>query len=78
MKYFNRKGAELTITENPNNYLPGDIVAWSLENGLTHIGIVVNRKSIDAKRYLIVHNIGGGQVIEDVLFDYKVIGHYRY
>lgn len=78
MKYFNRKGAELTITENPNDYLPGDIVAWSLENGLTHIGIVVNRKSIDAKRYLIVHNIGGGQVIEDVLFDYKVIGHYRY
>ena len=78
MRYFKRKGAELTITENPKNYLPGDVVAWDLGNGLTHIGIVVNKKSQDGKRYLIVHNIGSGQVVEDVLFDYKIIGHYRY
>jgi uncharacterized protein len=27
---------------------------------------------------LIVHNIGAGQVAEDVLFAYKIIGHYQY
>jgi uncharacterized protein YijF (DUF1287 family) len=43
-----------------------------------HIGIVVNKKSSDEERYLIVHNIGAGQVMEDVLFSYKIIGHYRY
>jgi uncharacterized protein len=78
MTYFKRQGAELPITDNPNDYLPGHVVAWSLVNGLPHIGIVVNKKSEDGKRYLIVHNIGGGQVLEDVLFEYKIIGHYRY
>lgn len=78
MRYFKRQGAELPITDKPNDYLPGDVVAWNLGNGLTHIGIVVNRKSSDGKRNLIVHNIGSGQIVEDVLFDYKIIGHYRY
>lgn len=78
MNYFERQGAALSITQNPSEYLPGDVVAWSLGNGLTHIGIVVDEKSQDRKRYLIVHNIGDGQVIEDVLFAYKIIGHYRY
>ncbi|MFA9388565.1 MAG: DUF1287 domain-containing protein [Prolixibacteraceae bacterium] len=27
---------------------------------------------------LFVHNIGAGQVLEDCLFDFKIIGHYRY
>ena len=53
-------------------------MAWNLGNGLTHIEIVVDKKSNDRKRNLIVHNIGNGQVIEDCLFDYKIIGHYRY
>ncbi|MAN29345.1 DUF1287 domain-containing protein [Mesonia oceanica] len=78
MTFFSRKGAEQAITQNPNDYLPGDVVAWSLGGGLTHIGIVVNKKSRDGKRNLIVHNIGNGQVLEDCLFTYKIIGHYRY
>jgi hypothetical protein len=45
---------------------------------VTHIGIVVKKKSADGQRHLIVHNIGGGQVMEDCLFNYKIIGHYRY
>ena len=67
-----------TITKKPNDYKPGDIVSWSLSGGLTHIGIVVDKKSIDNKRNLIVHNIGSGQVIEDCLFDFKITGHYSY
>ncbi len=78
MTYFKRKGAEKPITNIANDYLPGDIVCWNLYGAVTHIGIVVNKKSTDGKRYKIVHNIGGGQVLEDCLFSYKIIGHYRY
>lgn len=57
---------------------PGDIVCWNLGGGLTHIGIVSRKKSSDGQRFLIVHNIGAGQVTEDILFEYKIIGHYEF
>ena len=78
MMYFKRKGAEKSISAKAADYLPGDIVCWNLSGGLTHIGIVVDKKSTDGKRNLIVHNIGAGQVLADCLFDFKIIGHYRY
>ncbi|ULC58991.1 DUF1287 domain-containing protein [Flaviramulus sp. BrNp1-15] len=78
MAYFKRQGAEKPITNNPNDYKPGDVVCWNLGCAITHIGIVVNKKSRDGKRYLIVHNIGAGQVLEDCLFSFKIIGHYRF
>lgn len=78
MRFFQRKGAGKPITNNEESYLPGDIVAWDLGNGLTHIGIVSNQKIKNTNRYLIVHNIGAGQVFEDYLFRFKIIGHYRY
>lgn len=78
MTYFTRKGASKPISKNASDYKPGDIVCWNLGGGITHIGIVVNRKSEDNARYLIVHNIGGGQVLADCLFTYKIIGHYRF
>ncbi|XLS29603.1 DUF1287 domain-containing protein [Flavobacteriaceae bacterium M23B6Z8] len=77
-KFFERHGEVKKITTNADDYLPGDIVSWDLGRGLTHIGIVVNQRSSDGKRYLIVHNIGAGQVVQDCLFDYKITGHYRY
>lgn len=78
MKFFSRFGKVKPITKLAKDYSPGDIVCWSLGGGLTHIGLVVNKKSSDQQRYLIVHNIGGGQVLADCLFDYKIIGHYSY
>jgi uncharacterized protein YijF (DUF1287 family) len=78
MTFFSRKGEVMTITSSAKNYQPGDIVCWNLGGAITHIGVVVNRKSADNARYLIVHNIGGGQVMADCLFDFKIIGHYRY
>ena len=78
MKFFSRHGTTLRISQTPSDYKPGDIVCWNLRGGITHIGIVVNRKSFDGSRNLIVHNIGGGQVLADCLFSYKIIGHYRY
>ncbi|PXV68817.1 hypothetical protein CLV62_10181 [Dysgonomonas alginatilytica] len=76
--FFTRNGTTKPITTKPEDYQPGDIVSWTLNNGLAHIGIVVDRKSKDGKRNLIVHNIGGGQVMEDCLFAWKIVGHYRY
>lgn len=78
MTFFSRKRAEVPITNNPVDYKPGDVVSWNLGGATTHIGIVVNKKSPDNKRYMVVHNIGAGQVLEDSLFRYKIIGHYRY
>lgn len=78
MTYFNRHGIEKSITQNTEDYSPGDIVCWNLGGGITHIGIVSNQKSVDGLRYLIVHNIGAGQVLEDCLFDFKIIGHYQF
>ena len=78
MTFFSRKGTDKPITANPEDYRPGDIVCWNLGGAVTHIGIVVDKKSKDGQRNLIVHNIGGGQVLEDCLFEFKIIGHYRY
>jgi uncharacterized protein YijF (DUF1287 family) len=78
MKFFERHGIIKEKSKNSSDYLPGDIVCWNLSGGITHIGIVINKRSNDGKRNLIVHNIGAGQVIEDCLFDFKIIGHYRY
>lgn len=78
MTFFARHGKVKSITNNPEDYKPGNIVCWDLGKGITHIGIVSNKKSLDKKRYLIVHNIGEGQVLEDCLFEFKIIGHYQY
>jgi len=78
MVFFARHGKIKPITDKPDDYLPGDIVCWNLGGAITHIGLVVNKKSTDSKRNLIVHNIGGGQVLADCLFEFKIIGHYRY
>jgi uncharacterized protein YijF (DUF1287 family) len=78
MVFLARKGITLPITQNPEDYFPGDIVCWDLGNGIIHTGFVVNTISTFSDRYQIVHNIGNGQVIEDCLFRFKIIGHYRY
>ena len=78
--FFTRHGQSLPVTDNPDDYKTGDIVTWALRtNGsLPHIGIVTHLKSGDDKRPLIVHNIGAGTTLEDMLFSYKITGHYRY
>jgi uncharacterized protein YijF (DUF1287 family) len=78
MVYFGRFGTEKPITTNPEDYEPGDIICWRLSNGMTHIGMMIEQKSDDGKRYKIVHNIGSGQIAEDILFDFEIIGHYSY
>ena|SRR2546425_11277077 len=76
--YFDRQGKSLPITDDRADYLPGDVVAWDLSEGHEHIGILTNLSSEPDKHYLIVHNIGAGARVEDVLLAWKIIGHYRY
>lgn len=78
MTFFRRKGTSLPISDKAADYRPGDIVCWNLGGGVTHIGIVSQKSTSDGKRHLIIHNIGNGQVQEDCLFSFKIIGHYRY
>jgi len=78
MAYFRRKGKELKISRSGADYLPGDIVAFDLGHGVTHIGIVSDETNLPKTRYKVVHNIGRGVEIEDMLFDFRIIGHYRY
>jgi uncharacterized protein YijF (DUF1287 family) len=78
MTFFSRKGVSLPLSSDPDDYSPGDIVAWRLNNGLLHIGIVVEPTTSDGKRHLVVHNIGRGPMMEDALFIGKVIGHFQY
>lgn len=74
--FFKRKGWQQPITKNAQDYLPGDIVSWKFDNGLDHIGVVVSSKSLKGIP-LIVHNSGMGAQMEDVLFEWKITGHYR-
>jgi uncharacterized protein len=76
--FFTRKGKKLVVSENPSDYKTGEIVTWMINGKLPHIGIVTHKKSADGKRPLLVHNVGGGQVLEDCLFDYKIVGHYLF
>ena len=76
--FFRRRGAALEDGDDPARYRPGDLVTWMLPGHLPHIGIVVDRRSADGLRPLIVHNIGQGPQLEDVLFAFPITGHYRY
>ena len=76
--FFSRNGTSLPVTSNPDDYSAGDIVTWILPGNLPHIGIVTDQTSSSTGNPLIVHNIGSGPVLEDMLFSYKVTGHYRF
>lgn len=76
-RFFERKGIVKSKSLVASDYLPGDIVAWKLPNGLLHIGIIIDEKSKDSIP-LVVHNIGRGQIAENVLFAWDIIGHYSY
>jgi hypothetical protein len=76
--FFERKGTKLPVSENAKDYSTGEIITWMINGKLPHIGIITSKKSEDGERNLIVHNVGGGQVLADCLFEYKIVGHYKY
>jgi uncharacterized protein len=74
--FFARQGQSLPVSKDPSDYRPGDLVTWRLPDGHPHIGLVSDR-SADG-RPLLVHNIGAGAKVEDILFTFTITGHYRY
>jgi len=75
--YLARHGKRLASGTKPERYQPGDIVTWTLPGNLPHIGIATERRN--AKEIpLVVHNIGRGPVLEDVMFNYPISGHFRF
>jgi uncharacterized protein YijF (DUF1287 family) len=77
MVFFERKGKALPVSRSPEDYRPGDVVAWDLGGGVPHIGLVSTVASERGGYHKVVHNIGAGTRLEDVLFSWTVIGHYR-
>jgi hypothetical protein len=73
--FLKRHGAALSVTDNPDDYLPGDLVYYG-DIAAGHVGVVVDRKYDGVP--MIVHNIGGGPQLDDFLFSSKITGHYRY
>ncbi len=77
-KFLARYGQRLPVTQDPDNYEPGDLVTSIRPDGVTHIVIVTGRRSWDGERPLVVHNEGFGPKLDDALFKYRLTGHYRY
>lgn len=75
--FFERHGNALPVTDHQSDYGPGDIVTWMLPGNRPHIGIVTDTYSASGMP-MIVHNIGNGPRLENMLFDYPLTGHYRY
>ena len=75
-EFFKRNGVTLPITTRVGDYRAGDIVSWRLASGVPHIGMISDRWQNG--RPLIIHNIGAGAQVEDVLFANVITGHYRY
>lgn len=76
MTWFARQGWSVPVSQEPAVYAAGDIVTWDLGRGLTHIGIVSDRQAPDGVP-LVLHNIGRGTQEEDILFAFRITGHYR-
>jgi uncharacterized protein YijF (DUF1287 family) len=76
--FFARHGRSLPVTDDAKNYKPGDVIAWALPDGRPHTGIVTQQRTVDGARPLVLHNIGRGPQIEDMLFGLTITGHYRY
>jgi len=76
--FLRRHGESFPPGRDASAYRAGDLVSWRLERGEPHIGIVSTRRSVDGRRPLIVHNIGAGTQVEDVLFHWPPTGHFRY
>jgi uncharacterized protein len=78
-RFFERHAESVTPGRTASDYLPGDVVTWSLANGDTHIGMVVPGPGDRANEPWIIHSMGkDGVKWENVLFDFKVQRHFRY
>jgi len=76
--FFKRQGVSLKVSNNKADYFVGDIVTWMLPGNLPHIGMVIDQIDGISGNPMIVHNIGRGPKIDDMIFDFTITGHYRF
>jgi uncharacterized protein YijF (DUF1287 family) len=75
-RWFERQGWSLSVSDRATGYRAGDLVTWDLGGNVPHIGIVSDRQS-SSRQPFVIHNIGAGTREEDILFRYRITGHYR-
>jgi uncharacterized protein YijF (DUF1287 family) len=75
--FFARRGTMLPLSRDPRDYAPGDLVTWRLFGVQYHIGIVTGLAAPSGNPF-IVHNVGLGPMLQDFLFEFPIVGHYRY
>jgi uncharacterized protein YijF (DUF1287 family) len=77
-RYLKQTGKKVPLSKNGRDYKPGDIVTWIIPGDLDHIGLISSIPVDSTDRFKVIHNIGNGAQLEDVLFEFKITGHYRY
>ncbi len=74
MRYLWSHASVLPISRAAADYAPCDIVAWDLGGGVTHIGVVTDKRTGDRRQ--VAHHLSGSPLEEDVLFEWRIIGHF--
>ena len=75
--FMKRFAEDLTIeTDDPSQWLPGDIVYWKMSPTMDHCGIVSNRRNAKGLPY-VIHN-GGPCREDDALDSWEIVGHFRF
>lgn len=79
-RFFSHKGQILSTGSDPSTYKPGDIVVWALTNAADmHVGIIVPGPSGSGETPWVVHHpAGSGVQWEEAVFQYQILGHFRY
>lgn len=77
-RFLVRNGLEIPASRVPSDYSFGDIVAWRLPDGETHIAVVVPGPGSRRDERWVVHKQGDGTKWENTLLDHDIVGHYRY
>lgn len=75
--FLTRFGRSLQVSQNPEDYRPGDLIT-NLPGGRTHIAVVSEIRSPVTQRLMVIQNIGFGAQLNDDLLSYPMTGHYRY
>lgn len=78
MVFFKRFGRILPISQNGQDYQPGDLLT-TLIGGRPHISIISDRRGkLGLGDLMVIQNAGWGVNEDDMLFSWKINGHYRY
>jgi uncharacterized protein len=76
--FLTRRGKKIALSKRGLDYRAGDVVTWTLPSGRLHIGVVTDKLDSSGQRPLVVHNVGAGAQLEDILFVYTLRMRFRY